>query len=344
MTTLPPKDALLADLDRVARDTLAYFEGPGRATNAQVDQWQARDVLMHFIYFHDATAWGIQSVAQGGPPWAVPADADTVNEICRRLHEDESFDELLTQLRQAHARLMRAARNAPDLDRPCFQRATGEVMTGRQRLELLARHWGEHVRELQEAASGRGTGVATETTYTLDQFLADTRATIRTKGIPSGLAGIRDHLEKLLRNPELLKRHLGEPAPYTERTTIGHDPETDVHVLVHGREKAGKSSVHDHGPCWVIYGNYRNPTRMRRWRRLDDGGKPGYAELEVQQEFLNEPGQAAVFAVGDIHSIEFGDDTFFIRVTGGDVESKQTLRFDVEKKSVDVAHRALGQR
>src|SRR6202795_3314386 len=128
---------------------------------------------------------------------------------------------------------------------------------------------------------------AMDTTYSLDQFLADTRATIQTKGIPAGLAEIRDHLEKLLHNPELLKKHLGDPVPYVERTTIGHDPETDVHVLVHGRPKAAKSSVHDHGPCWVIYGNYKNPTRMRRWRRLDDASKPGYAEVELQKEFLN---------------------------------------------------------
>jgi len=151
-TTLPAKDVLITNLDKVAQDTLAYFDGAGRATKARVDQWQARDVLMHFVYFHDATAWGIQSATQGGPPWPVPADSDTVNEVCRRLHEHESFDELLAQLRQAHARLVRAARSAPDLDKPCFQRSTGEVMTGRQRLELLARHWTEHIRELQEAA------------------------------------------------------------------------------------------------------------------------------------------------------------------------------------------------
>ncbi len=155
MTTLPPKEMLLANLDRVVQDTLAYFDGPGRVTAARVDQWQARDVLMHFIYFHDATAWGIQSAALGGPLWPVPADADIVNEVCRRLHEHESLDELLAQVRQAHARLVRAARNAPDLDKPCFQRATGEIMTGRQRLELLARHWSEHVRELREAAKGQ---------------------------------------------------------------------------------------------------------------------------------------------------------------------------------------------
>jgi hypothetical protein len=82
----------------------------------------------------------------------MPADADTVNEVCRRLHEHESFDELLAQLRQAHGRLMRAARRATDIEQPCLRRANGETMSGRQRLELLARHWAEHVRGLQEAA------------------------------------------------------------------------------------------------------------------------------------------------------------------------------------------------
>ena len=149
---MPSDDAIRA-LDKVVQDTLAYFAGPGRTTNARVDRWHARDVLMHFLYFHDATAWGIQSAALNGPPWPVPADSDTVNEVCRRLHEPESLDELLIQVRQAHARLMRAARNAPDLDAPCFRRSTGDLMTGRQRLELLARHWAEHVRELQEAAN-----------------------------------------------------------------------------------------------------------------------------------------------------------------------------------------------
>jgi len=152
MSAPPSKDALLADLDRVVQDALAWFEGPGRATGARVDRWQARDVLMHFLYFHDATAWGIESAALGGPVWPVAGDSDTVNEVCRRLHEHETFDELLQAVRQAHARLAHAVRRAPDLDRPCLRRASGEVLTGRQRLELLARHWAEHVRELRGAA------------------------------------------------------------------------------------------------------------------------------------------------------------------------------------------------
>jgi hypothetical protein len=31
------------------------------------------------------------------------------------------------------------------------------------------------------------------------------------------------------------------------------------------------------------------------------------------REFLNEPGHAAVFAVGDVHSIEYGGDTSLLR-------------------------------
>src|SRR3989454_5845670 len=34
MTTMAPKDVPLANLDGVVQETLAYFEGPGRATNA----------------------------------------------------------------------------------------------------------------------------------------------------------------------------------------------------------------------------------------------------------------------------------------------------------------------
>lgn len=143
----------LANLDDAVDRTLAYFEGPGRTTDARIDKWQARDVLMHFIYFHEATAWGIQSVAVGGPMWTVPADWDTINEICRILHEGETLDELLVQVRQAHARLHRAIANTSDLDRPCVVRPDGSPMTGSERIEAIAEHWREHLDELEAALS-----------------------------------------------------------------------------------------------------------------------------------------------------------------------------------------------
>jgi hypothetical protein len=147
-------DALIQKLDDVVNDVLTYFGGPGRTTTARVDRWQARDVLQHFLYFHNAAAWGLESATLGGPPWPLPTDADTINEVCRRLHAHESIDDLIAQLRFAHTRLSAAARRSPDLDRPCFRRTNGETVSGRQRLEVLAHHWAEHVQELQ-AAAGR---------------------------------------------------------------------------------------------------------------------------------------------------------------------------------------------
>jgi hypothetical protein len=72
-------DPLIQKLDRVVNEVLAYFAGPGRTNAARVDRWRARDVLQHFLYFHDATAWGIESTAMGGPVWLLPGDADTIS-------------------------------------------------------------------------------------------------------------------------------------------------------------------------------------------------------------------------------------------------------------------------
>ena len=113
-----------------------------------------------------------------------------------------------------------------------------------------------------------------------------------------------------------------------------------MHVLVHGREKGGQSAPHDHGPCWVVYGQYKHYTDMTRWKRLDNGGNTaGHAELTVQKQFRLNEGEAAAFARGDIHSIAYGDDTFFIRITGGDVEKQKTLRFNLDQQTVEVEDR-----
>ena len=93
-----------------------------------------------------------------------------------------------------------------------------------------------------------------------------------------------------------------------------------------------------------MYGQYKHYTDMTRWKRLDNGNTAEHAELTVQKQFRLNPGEAAAFAKGDIHSIAYGDDTFFIRVTGGDVEKQQTLRFNLEQQTVEVEDRAQRSR
>jgi predicted metal-dependent enzyme (double-stranded beta helix superfamily) len=179
--------------------------------------------------------------------------------------------------------------------------------------------------------------------YSLKRFVADTRRSLKQKGVPAGVEEVRQHLERLLRNPTLLREHLGDPPPFG-RHCIHHDPESDVYVLVHGREQAGGGMPHDHGPCWVVYGQYTNHTDMTLWERLDDGSRAGCAELKVGREVKLEAGHAVALLPGHIHSIAYPDRTFFFRITGGDVEAQKTLRFDPERQAVVVENRALRPR
>jgi hypothetical protein len=173
----------------------------------------------------------------------------------------------------------------------------------------------------------------------LAQFVAATRRSLKEQPGPAGVEEVRQHLEQLLRHPTLLQDHLGDPPPFG-RHCIHHDPKTDVYVLVHGREQAGGGTPHDHGPCWVVYGQYTNYTAMTIWERLDDGSRQGYAELRVGREIKLMPGQAVAMQRRYIHSIAYPDQTFFLRITEGDVEAQKTLRFAPEQHKV-VEDRAL---
>jgi hypothetical protein len=145
MTTPSTKDELLASLDRAVKEALTYFAGLGRTAPAPPDQWGPWDVLAHFPYWHDATAWGIASASLGGPPWQLSGSADAINAAALKVHETEDFDELLQQLQRAQMRLLHVARAAPDLDAPAFRMGGGRLVSIGQRLETIARHWQGHV-------------------------------------------------------------------------------------------------------------------------------------------------------------------------------------------------------
>jgi hypothetical protein len=145
------KDELIAELDAAVRETLGFFEGPAGASKARVDDWGTWEVLLHFLYWHHATAWCITSVNAGGPPWKLPGTADEVNAVSVKFHEGESFADLLAQLQRAQQRMLRAAGAVEDLDAIAVIAADGRNVSIRQRLEAIPRHWRSHVDGLKAA-------------------------------------------------------------------------------------------------------------------------------------------------------------------------------------------------
>src|ERR1051325_7154229 len=136
--------------------------------------------------------------------------------------------------------------------------------------------------------------------YDLDQFVADTRATLKRDPGPAGREKVRSDLERLLANKEFVAQTCGEDAP-TGLKVLYEDKDLGFQVLAHINDKARKSPPHDHGDSWAIYGQASKYTDMIEWTREDDGKDPKHAKLKPAKKYRLMPGQAGIYQDGTIH-------------------------------------------
>ena len=163
--------------------------------------------------------------------------------------------------------------------------------------------------------------------YDFDQFIADTRATLRRGSGPAELEDVRQRLAKLLSNSAFIQRTCG-PAATGGLHRLHVDGELGFEVLAHVNEKARKSPPHDHGASWAIYGQAIGYTDMTEYRRVDDGSNPEQAKLEPTRHYRLKPGEVGVFAGSAIHAIDYPDRSRFIRVTGTNLDAIERVAYD----------------
>lgn len=167
--------------------------------------------------------------------------------------------------------------------------------------------------------------------YTLDAFSADCTANARQD--KEGRERIRRDVEKLLGERKFIEEHFGPGAEPGIRP-LYTDAETGYQILAHVYAEGKQSPPHDHGVSWAVYGQAVGQTEMTVWRRVDDGAEEGRAEVEIERSFRLDPGMAGTFEPGEIHSIKFPAGARFLRVTGADLKTIPTRRFDPEAKTV----------
>ncbi len=151
MATNRQADSALAAMDKTVTDALAYFEGTSFTSKATVGVWGAREVLCHFLFWHEVTLEGVKSVARGGSPYHLDAAADELNAKAIAKQQGVSLPNLIARLLKLEGQLRRAARKLPDLDAPVMMRADGTLLSGRQRIQMIDRHWAQHMAELRAA-------------------------------------------------------------------------------------------------------------------------------------------------------------------------------------------------
>jgi predicted metal-dependent enzyme (double-stranded beta helix superfamily) len=164
--------------------------------------------------------------------------------------------------------------------------------------------------------------------YELDQFISDCRTILTRDPGPKGREDIRLLLEQLLSNEEFIQQHCGEQAPQG-LNVLHEDPQLGFQILAHINDKARAGQPHDHGASWAIYGQAIKYTDMIEWERMDDGTDPEHAQLQPAKKYRLMPGQAGIYQDGAIHSIDYPDQSRFVRVTGADLDRIPRVRFDL---------------
>jgi len=175
--------------------------------------------------------------------------------------------------------------------------------------------------------------------YSLEEFVSDCREALEREGQGErARETVRVHLERLLRDPAFITAHCGpEAAPGI--SALYRDPDHGFVVLCHVYDSGKTSAPHDHGDSWAVYGQAGEHTEMTLWRRTDDGRREGHAEVEPERTFRLDPGMAAAFGPGAIHSIHFPGPSRFMRVTGADLTTIATRSFDPEARTVKTSQR-----
>lgn len=170
-------------------------------------------------------------------------------------------------------------------------------------------------------------------TYTLEAFCADAKDLLGGSPGPVGRDACRAALEKLLKDEDFLRDHCG-PERKAGIETVYRDEELGFNVLIHAYETGKSGPPHDHGDSWAIYGQAVGETIMSTWKRVDDGSAAGKAKLEKDQTYQLDPGMAGIFEPRDIHSIVITDNCRFVRVTGTDLGTIETLVYNTAEGTV----------
>ena len=148
-------------------------------------------------------------------------------------------------------------------------------------------------------------------TYSLEDFCADTRSILRSEDNPAGHDQVRQKLEQLLEDPDFCAEYVG-PENDSGLVQIHQDEELGFCVLAYNMAAPRTSPPHDHGNSWAVYGQASGYTDMTIWSADEAGIRP-------VREFRLEAGQAGLFDVREIHSIQYNEGAKFVRVTGVDM-------------------------
>jgi predicted metal-dependent enzyme (double-stranded beta helix superfamily) len=141
-----------------------------------------------------------------------------------------------------------------------------------------------------------------------DKFIADLRAIWAAENDDGArTAKAKPLLERLVMDPTLKAHSATWPSTEGRKNLLLYvDP--DYHFVINGvvRMPGRTGSIHDHADAWVLYGVLDGTESLERFDRVDDGSRPGYAEVKLSAVTTGSQGKVDLVPPRAIHAEQGG--------------------------------------
>jgi predicted metal-dependent enzyme (double-stranded beta helix superfamily) len=141
-----------------------------------------------------------------------------------------------------------------------------------------------------------------------DTFIAELRAVWAADANDERrMAKAKPLLEKLVMDGALKAHSASWPSTEGRKNLLFYvDP--DYHFVINGvvRVPGRTGSIHDHADAWVLYGVLDGTESLERFDRLDDGNRPGYAEVKLSSVTTGSQGKVDLVPPRAIHAEQGG--------------------------------------
>jgi predicted metal-dependent enzyme (double-stranded beta helix superfamily) len=142
----------------------------------------------------------------------------------------------------------------------------------------------------------------------LDKFIGDLRAVWAAESENQHrMERAKTLLEKFVLEPSLKAHSAAWPSTEGHKNLLLYvDPDHDFVINAVVRMPGRTGSVHDHADAWVLYGLLDGTESLERYDRLDDGSKPGHAEIKLASVTTGSQGKVDLVPPRNIHAEQGG--------------------------------------
>ena len=142
----------------------------------------------------------------------------------------------------------------------------------------------------------------------MEKFIGDLRAIWAAESENKNrMERAKSVLERFVMEPTLKAHSANWPSTEGHKNLLLYvDPEYDFVVNAVVRVPGRTGSVHDHADAWVLYGVLDGSEQLERYERIDDGSRPGYAEVRLASVTTGTPGTVDLVPPHAIHAEQGG--------------------------------------